>query len=134
MTISVSGYYPDAALKDSEFGSALTMVAMAIAKNGNSFSSSGAPKIELHFMLPGTFDSPRFEGMRIRAFDSKKAEILIEAAVPAHMVHSKKAKQYIVAAILDAIENTGEFLAENAVIFNTRPYIDMVKTFEAAIA
>ncbi|WP_018013648.1 hypothetical protein [Teredinibacter turnerae] len=127
MSISVSAFYPDAHLKESAFANALTRVAMALAKENSNISQRSAPQIEVVFMLSGKFDSPGFEGMRIRRYDSKEATLVVESAVPEKAVNATNAQAYVVAAILDAVENAGEFLKEIEMSFNEEAHMQMVQ-------
>lgn len=130
MPISVTAFYPDADLKESEFSNALTKIAMDLTKSFSSERNASAPNIELRFMLAGKLDAPGFTGMRIIAFDSQTNHLVIESAVPKKLNNSNNASKYIIAAMLDAIDNTKELLTETGIIFDASYYSSLVSSID----
>ncbi len=128
MAISMSAFYPDAQLRESEFSIALTRVAMALAKLKFGKVQKSQPEIEVNFMLSGKYDSPGFKGMRIRRFDSKDNRLVIESAVPERITESNDAEKYIVAALLDAAENAAEFLSEIELTFDLQSHLALIES------
>ena len=131
MSISVSAFFPDAQLKESEFSNALTKVTMSMAKLKNDVVQRSNPEIELLFMLTGKYDSPGFEGMRISRFDSKDGRLVIEAAVPERITNSSDAEEYVVAAMLDATENASEFLHEIELEFDLDSHMKLIESLSS---
>lgn len=130
MSISLSVFYPDLSLKESQFYEAATRIAMSLATFSREDVQTSKPEIDVHFLLSGKFDSPSFTGMRIRNFDSKLAILRVETAVPPHIVNSDKAAAYIAAAIADAIENASEFLKEIEMPFDADAHFELSKKLE----
>ncbi|TVZ38812.1 hypothetical protein P886_3194 [Alteromonadaceae bacterium 2753L.S.0a.02] len=128
MSIRVGAFYPDAQLKESQFANALTKVAMALASSPDASVQKNAPEVEVLFMLSGKFDSPGFEGMRIRRYDSKAESLIIEAAVPEKIVNSENAETYVIAAMLDAAENAAEFLGEIQMEFDCAAHMALIES------
>ena len=118
MSITVSAFYPDMQLRESNFCNALTRVAMNLAAQKQQTAQQSRPEVEVAFLLTGRFDSPGFTGMRIKTFDSQQDKVLIETAVPEAMNESSRALEYIIAALLDAVDNAAEFLAEIEISFD----------------
>ncbi|SMF28416.1 hypothetical protein SAMN02745866_01825 [Alteromonadaceae bacterium Bs31] len=134
MSISVGAFFPDSALRESEFANALTQVAMALARKNDHPVQSATPEVEILFMLSGKYDYPGFSGMRIRRFDTKLASLVVEVAVPVTMVDSGKAGEYVVAAMLDATENAAEFLKELDLAFDAGAHMTLVQSLSKCIA
>ena len=128
MSVSLSVFYPDMQLKESDFNKALTRIAMDLTKPNYKSIQSIAPEVELHFMLAGRLDIPGFTGMRIRTFDTKSNKILIEAAVPKEFNYSAQAHNYVTAAMMDAVENASEFLVEHEIGFDLQGHLALIES------
>jgi hypothetical protein len=128
MSISISAYFPEAELKESELGNAITRVAMGLAKLKSSIVQKTQPEIEIIFMLTGKYNSPGFAGMRMRRFKSQDRLLQFEAAVPVAMNDSAESANYIIAAMLDAAENASEFLTENRYLFDLESHMALIET------
>lgn len=127
MAISISEVYSEAEIKESQFSAALTRVAIKLARNNHNLVQKSAPEVELTFMLCGSHSSPGFTGMRIRRFSAKEQVLHIEAAVSNAMVNSADASDYIIAALMDAVENAAEFFDQIHVDFNLLGHMSLIE-------
>jgi hypothetical protein len=134
MAFSISAYYPEAVLKESEFASALIRVATALHLAKINSVQPMVPEIEVIFMLAGTLDVPGFTGMRMGQFDQGDKRLRFETAVPKALNHSSAASDYIVAALLDAAENAADYFTERNFLFDVKSHMAMVEGLNLATA
>lgn len=132
MTLFIGAYYPDNELQRSVFGEALTQVALNLAKARSHRLQSTSPNVDFYFLVPGKLAKPDFQGMRIHSFDSETDTIRIESSVPDHMVTSKHAEDYVVASLLDAMDNAFDFFADSAVLFQRDEYQNLVESLRSS--
>lgn len=96
---------------------------MQIRKNG---SLPDLPGLDITFMVPGRFEQPPFEGMRMGYFSHQDKLLHFEVAVPRHIIDSTQADHYVSMVLLDVIDNAGYFFrdtfAEHGVSFDTGPW------------
>lgn len=126
MTLFIGAYYPDKELERSTFGEAITRVAVKLAKSREHKLQKISPNLDFYFLLPSKIDHPDFQGMRIHSFDKDSKTLRIETSVPEHMVSSKHAEDYVVAALSDAVDNAFEFFSDTAVLFQKDEYHDLI--------
>lgn len=126
MAISISEVYPEAELKESAFSAGLTRIAMNLVKFHSGVAQQSQPEIEITFMLTGNLSAPDFTGMRIRRYSPSEQQVQIETAVPKAMINSADANEYIIAVLMDGVENAAEFLAEIKVAFNLPVHMDLI--------
>lgn len=128
MSLHIGMTCPDKALDESAFSSGLTGIAARLATQRAAQLAAGGPDIDLRFLLPGKHETPAFEGMRFTAWREDEAVLYVESAVPASLIHSVHAEQYIVAALQDAIDNAAGFFAETGIAFNQAVWLQLVET------
>lgn len=126
MAISISEVYPEAELKESAFSAGLTRIAMNLVKFHSGAAQQSLPEIEITFMLTGSHSAPDFTGMRIRRYSPSEQIVQIESAVPKAMINSADASEYIIAVLMDGVENAAELLAEIKVAFDLPVHMDLI--------
>lgn len=131
MTLFIGAYYPDNELQRSVFGEAVTSVALKLAQARSHRLQSTAPHVDFYFLVPSEVAKPDFQGMRIHSFDNETDTIRIESSVPEHMVTSKHAEEYVVASLLDAMDNAFDFFADSAVLFQRDEYQNLVESLRS---
>ncbi len=127
MAFSISAYYPEAELKESEFAAALTRVAIALNLAKSTSVQRTGPELEVIFMLAGEQEAPGFTGMRMGQFNRDDKCLRFETAVPKLLNHSGDAHKYILAALLDAAENAGDYLTQENYLFDVKSHMALVE-------
>lgn len=118
MSLFCEAFLPEQQLKESEFVRVLTNIAAKLTLVYRGQSETGLPAIDLRFMLPAGEEVPDFTGMRLHSWDSQGQRLLIESAVPVQAINARNCGDYIVAVMQDAVDNAGDFFAEQSVTFN----------------
>jgi hypothetical protein len=96
---------------------AITALAMRFSSLLASQVASDKCTLELMFVLPDE-EGPLFEGMRLGSYAEGTHTLCVQAAVPARLVASARAADYVAAAAADAVDAAGEFFGEQGVPFN----------------
>ncbi|WP_232056626.1 MULTISPECIES: hypothetical protein [Methylomonas] len=125
MALYISSMMPDRALEDSVVAKAIIKVARELAALRNHPAQQRSPTVDIVYMLPGVHEQADFLGLRLRAYDQESLIARFEAAVPANMLQSERAEEYVHAVILDAIDAAAEFFTEQKVLFNANEHMQM---------
>lgn len=131
MTLFIGAYLPDHQLGQSAFCNALTSLAIDLAQYSQHPLQQSNPRLDLYFLMPGWDDMPQFEGLRLHFYDDSSKTLKIESSVPESIIHSAHAKKYVVAAILDAIDQADDFFSTQQMVFERDGYMDMIETLSA---
>lgn len=126
MAIQITCTLPDSNLQDSYFNKALVRVAMRLARLGPNDLQSRPPQLDVQFLLPGKFDKPGFEGMRLTRFEQDAQALVVESAVPPSLVDADYAEDYVIAVLQDAVENAASFFTEMGILFDESRYMALV--------
>ncbi len=118
MSIYLNAITGSRELEGSSIDKAITAMAIRLSKYRNSLDTQPAMAIDLTVMLPGKNCTPDFEGMRMTRFSPDEGLLYMESAIPAKMLHSANAEQYLSALLEDAIDNAQEFFVEQGVSFD----------------
>lgn len=132
MSLFIGAYYPDKELSESDFGKALVEVAVNLAKQKQPDLVNSNPNVDLQFMLPGKNEIPDFNGMRMCSFNLDSKTLHMESSVPIHLINSKHAKAYVIAAMQDAIENAHAFFTQNGAQFEHELYASLIKKIKGS--
>ncbi len=133
MAISINAFIPDSELTESKLHKSIILVAIKIQQQSKSLSPVDSIKLEVNFMLPGKTDTPSFKGMRIRHFDLDTNQVIFDVSVPEKMNESPHSNRYVVAVLMDAVDNAAEFLQEQSILFNTSSHQTMLEAIDKEI-
>ncbi len=131
MALFIGAYLPDQQLDQSAFCNALTSIAIALAQYRQHPLQQSTPRLDLYFLMPGWDEMPPFEGLRLHFYDDFSKTLKIESSVPENIVHSAHAEKYVVAAVLDAIDQGYDFFSMKQMVFERDGYMDLIETLSA---
>lgn len=131
MALFIGGFLPDRKLDESIFCKALTTVAIDLAQFRQHPLQLSKPNLDICFLMPGKDEMPEFEGMYFRSFDAATNTLKIESSVPPKMIQSVHAKNYIVAAMLDAVDGAHDFFDTQKIEFRRDEYQYLIETLAA---
>lgn len=131
MALFIGAYLPDRQLDESAFCKALTKVAIGLAQYKQHPLQQSKPCLDLYFLMPGRDEMPQFEGMRLHLYDDSSNTLKIESSVPYNIIQSVNAESYVVAAMLDAIDEAYDFFSMQQMEFERNEYLDLIEILSA---
>lgn len=133
MSISIGASLPNVYLRESDFCHALTRVKSRLLMLNHYSAQHDNMHVKVLFFLPGKYETPRFNGIRISGFDIKTTTICVEISVPKSIVYSDYSEEFIVAEIEDAIDNVNYFLKEMRIPFDSLSYGHLMEALGSSI-
>jgi hypothetical protein len=121
-------------LKESSISTAITRIAMSVAKLTPSVQPPVAPALELSFLLPGKHEKPDFQGMQMGGFSHENGTLFFECAVPESMLDSHQAVPYVLAVLDDVISNAVDYFQDEGVAFDHPSWLSYLKLIKQDIA
>jgi hypothetical protein len=82
-----------------------------------SFKSDSSPAVNVVFYVPGSLDSPDWEGIRDAKFSRKRQLLMVQVAVPSYLVSSPLLKQFLLESLHDANRVAFEFFRKKGLSF-----------------
>lgn len=98
---------------DSQVSRAITLLAAQVNRRQRHSGLPPGPGLDVTFMLPGKFDKPGFNGMRMGGFTDREGVLHFETAVPESLVQSREALRYVELTLQDVIDNANDFFVQN---------------------
>ena len=129
--IYLGAYFPEKSMERSAFSDSLTYVAALLTRYQQTLKANNDQDIELKFLLKGQKEKPDFHGMLLRDYDRETHTIRVESVVPEHIRGKKVAIDFILAAMLDAVDNCLAFLLTldgTADMSSTRKVVEQITT------
>ena len=127
MGLYISSATASSELNESAINQAISQLAIAVALARQQGSIPSGPSLDVTFMLPGQFEKPDFNGMRMGGYSDESDTLFFERAVPEHMVHSEQAGEYVAAVMQDVVTNANDFFHENSIPFDNRKWQQLMQ-------
>lgn len=131
MSLYISTNTASSELSDSRIYHAITFLAATMATKTQHGMIPDGPSLDVTFMLPGKLDKPNFSGMRMGSYTMKNNILFFEKAVPEHIVHSEKAKEFVNMVMQDVIVHADEFFKESATHFDIKRWQQLLEQLSA---
>lgn len=122
MSLYISTNMPSSKLVNTAIDEAITFVAAHAAIERKHGRMPTGPSLDVTFMLPGEYEIPLFQGMRMGGYTHESDTLYFETAVPEHIIKSDEAPRYIAIVMEEVVENAREFFFENKIDFNARQW------------
>lgn len=118
MSLYISINTASSTLTQSPINDAITFVAVHAALEKQQGALPDGPALDVTFLLPGEFESPDFDGMRMGGYTHEGDTLFFETAVPRHIIKSDEAPRYVALVMQDVVEHANEFFAEQDIRFD----------------
>jgi hypothetical protein len=102
----------------SPIDNAIVLLAAQAAVEKRKGGLPDGPSLDVTFLLPGEFESPPFEGMRMGGYTEEGRTLHFQTAVPEHILNSALAPNYVSAVMSDVVEHAHDFFASNKLAFD----------------
>jgi len=110
MSLYISMNSASRELDESPIYRAIVLLAAKVMQQRGNLPAT--PQLDITFMIPGQFERPEFEGMRMGNYDHVTGILHFEVAVPRHIIHSTQAAYYTSMVLLDAIDNAAYYFRD----------------------
>lgn len=118
MALYISINTASSSTSKSPIDEAVTFLAAQAAIEKRQGGLPDGPSLDVTFLLPGEFETPPFEGMRMGGYTEEDGTLHFETAVPGHILKSTQAPSYVSAVMLDVVEHAHAFFASNKIEFD----------------
>ena len=118
MSLYISTTTPSETFKESKLDSAITQMAVKLAKARSQKILPLGPSMDINFLVEGELDKTEFSGMRMGNYDDKESTLYFERAVPVEMIESNNAQEFVRLVLDDVIHNASDFFQEQEVDFD----------------
>jgi hypothetical protein len=114
-------------LKHSRMDSALTAAMKAAQQLRGDFQVGDCPAVNVVFYVPGSVDRPDWKGLRDAKYSAPQKLVMVQIAVPDHVVTSPNVSEYIVESLHGANAVAFEFFRQRNIEFPLREAEDLVR-------
>lgn len=118
MALYISINTPSSNHSKSPIENAIVLFAAQAAVEKRKGGLPDGPSLDVTFLLPGEFETPSFEGMRMGGYTEEYRTLHFEKAVPEHILNSALAPNYVSAVMADVVEHAHDFFASNKLAFD----------------